>query len=158
MTKKRNQEICSKTWSRTFEKMNNQNYQQLNQIPEINEFQELRVVCGLSPRSNKAAAMGLPNSLFATTIRDEDRLIAMGRVVGDAGCNYEIVDIAVHPDYQKQGLGGRVMTALMSHIHENAPESAYVSLIADHHSPALYSKFGFEPTAPVSIGMACKVT
>jgi ribosomal protein S18 acetylase RimI-like enzyme len=80
----------------------------------------------------------------------------MGRVIGDGGCNYEIVDIAVHPQYQKQGLGGRIMTEVMSYISENAPESAYVSLIADHHSPELYSKFGFEPTAPVSIGMAFK--
>lgn len=38
-----------------------------------------------------------------------------------------------------------------------SPKTAYVSLIADHHSPTLYSKFGFKPTAPVSIGMAFKV-
>jgi ribosomal protein S18 acetylase RimI-like enzyme len=99
----------------------------------------------------------LPNSLFATTIRDQSKLIAMGRVVGDGACNFEIVDVAVHPDYQRRGLGGRIMSAVMDYIHEHAPESAYVSLIADDHAPALYSKFGFEPTAPVSIGMAYKV-
>lgn len=65
--------------------------------------------------------------------------------------------VAVHPDYQRQGLGSRIMAAIMAWLAEHAPESAYVSLIADHHSPALYSKFGFEPTAPVSIGMAYRV-
>ena len=132
-------------------------FAQNNEIPSVDEYRQLREVCGLSIKTAEAAERGLPNSLFATCIRDEGRLIAMGRVVGDDGCNYEVVDVAVHPDYQKQGLGQRVMAAIMVYIDENAPESAYVSLIADHHSPALYSKFGFKPTAPISIGMAFKV-
>ena len=137
--------------------MNSQSYEQFSEIPAVEEYRQLRVVCGLSPKSHEAAAKGLPNSLFATTIRDGGELIAMGRVVGDGGCHFEVVDVAVHPDYQRQGLGGRVMSALMAYIEENAPKSAYVSLIADHHSPALYSKFGFKATAPVSIGMGYKV-
>jgi ribosomal protein S18 acetylase RimI-like enzyme len=137
--------------------MNRDSYEQRPEIPAVEEYRQLRVVCGLSPKSAEAASRGLPNSLFATAIRDRGTLIAMGRVVGDGGCNYEVVDVAVHPDYQRQGLGSRIMAAVMAWIEEHAPESAYVSLIADHHSPALYSKFGFEPTAPVSIGMAYKV-
>ena len=78
-------------------------------------------------------------------------------MVGDGGCNFEVVDIAVHPDHQQQGLGARLMKAIMGYIEEHAPASAYVSLIADNHSPALYTKFGFKPTAPVSIGMAFQV-
>jgi ribosomal protein S18 acetylase RimI-like enzyme len=130
---------------------------QKTEVPAIKEFQQLRLDCGLSARSDEAAAAGLPHSLFATTIRDADRLIAMGRVVGDGGCNFEVVDIAVHPAYQRQGIAQQIMLAIMEYLHANAPESAYVSLIADHHSPALYSKFGFKPTAPNSIGMAYKM-
>ena len=137
--------------------MTKSNYQQHSHAPSIDEYRRLRIDCGLSPKTAEAASRGLPNSLFATTIRDEGRLIAMGRVVGDGGCNYEVVDVAVHPNYQRQGLGGSVMKALMSYIENTAPESAYVCLIADDHSPALYSKFGFEPTMPASIGMACTV-
>jgi ribosomal protein S18 acetylase RimI-like enzyme len=125
--------------------------------PGCEEYCALRVACGLSPKSQAAAEIGLPNSLLVTTIRDGERLIAMGRVVGDGGCNFEIVDIAVHPDYQRQGLGRQVMDAVMAFIHEAAPESAYVDLIADHHSPALYSKYGFEPVAPKSLGMALTI-
>jgi len=132
-------------------------YDQCAEVPEVGEYCDLRIACGLSPKTEQAAAIGLPNSLFSTTIRDRGKLIAMGRVVGDGGCNLEVVDIAVHPDYQRQGLGGAVMAAIRAYIDEHAPKTAYVSLIADHHSPALYSKFGFKPTAPVSIGMAFKV-
>lgn len=127
--------------------------EQRSACPQVDEYRKLRVDCGLSPKSAQAAERGLPNSLFATTIRDGERLVAMGRVIGDGGCNLEIVDVAVHPDYQRRGLGSRVMAALMDWIGKNAPRTAYVSLIADDHSPALYSKFGFEPTTPGSIGM-----
>jgi ribosomal protein S18 acetylase RimI-like enzyme len=135
----------------------NQEYEQQIQIPGADEYRELRTLCGMSEKSHEAASQGLPNSLFATTIRDKQNLVAMGRVVGDGGCDYGIVDAAVHPDYQRQGLGHRVMLSIMSYLRDNAPESAYVALIADDHSPALYSKFGFEPTVPKSIGMAYRV-
>ena len=81
----------------------------------------------------------------------------MGRIIGDGGCNYEIVDVAVHPDHQRQGLGYQIMEALMEYIYEYAPESAYVCLIADHGAPALYKKFGFEFTAPTSVAMAKRI-
>lgn len=132
-------------------------YRQKQETPDIGEYRDLRERCKLSPKSVEASERGLANSLFATTIRENGKLIAMGRVVGDDGCNYEVVDIAVHPDYQRQGLGQEIMGAIMSYIERNAPDSAYVSLIADHHSPALYSKFGFKPTAPISIGMAMQI-
>ena len=127
------------------------------EVPLASEFQTLRVTCGLSPRSDDAVRLGLPNSLFCTTVRQAGKLVGMGRIVGDGGCNFEVVDIAVHPDFQRQGIGQMVMEAIMSYLSGHAPESAYVSLIADDHSPALYSKYGFEPTAPASIGMAFKM-
>ena len=123
-------------------------------MPGAEEYRALRVATGLSPRSAIAAQWGLEGSLHAVCVRDGETLIGMGRVVGDGGCNYEIVDVAVHPDYQRQGYGFRIMQALMDYLHEHAPETAYVSLIADHGAPALYSKFGFEFTAPESVAMA----
>jgi len=128
--------------------------QQFVGAPGAEEYAELRVAAGMSERSLEAARSGLPNSLHAVCLRDADTLVGMGRIVGDGGCNFEIVDIAVHPDYQRQGLGTRIMAALTEYLAEHAPATAYVSLLADDGAPALYRKFGFEPTAPDSIGMA----
>ena len=129
-------------------------YLQKPDVPGVAEYCDLRTRCSLSPKSAEAAARGLPNSLFSTVIRREGTLVAMGRVIGDGGCNFEVVDIAVHPDHQRRGLGTRIMRAIKDYLDEHAPESAYITLIADHHSPKLYSKFGFEPVTPKSIGMA----
>ena len=132
-------------------------YEQVDRVPEPDEYIELRMLCGLSSRSRKAAQIGLRNSLFGTSIRHNGLLVGMGRVVGDGGCNFEVVDVAVHPDHQRKGLGSKLMTSLMAFISNVALPTAYVSLIADAHSPKLYQKFGFQPTAPTSIGMALRI-
>ena len=64
-----------------------------NPLPE--EYCHLRKITGLSPKTIEAAIVSLPHSLFAITIRDEGKLIAMGRIIGDLGCFVQIVDIAV---------------------------------------------------------------
>jgi len=133
------------------------NYPLQHTAPGVEEYCELRALSGMSSKTREAAARGLPNTLFAATIRDGGTLIAMGRVLGDGGCHFHIVDVAVHPGYQRRGLGTRIMDCLMTSIRTHAPPSAYVSLIADDHSPALYRKFGFQPTAPKSIGMALRI-
>ena len=116
----------------------------------------------VDPRSSlahgvEAAAIGLPSTLYAVCVRDGDQLVGMGRIVGDGGLNFEVVDMAVDPDYQRQGMGYRIMEMLMGYLRDAAPASAYVSMIADDGAPALYEKFGFRPTAPGSIGMAITI-
>jgi len=78
----------------------------------------------------------------------------MGRVVGDGGCFYQVVDIAVLKEHQGNGLGKRIMGEILRYIEANVPESGYVSLIADGQAQDLYAQFGFVHTAPRSVGMA----
>lgn len=85
--------------------MTTKSYKLSAQIPSSGEYMALRVAAGMSSRTREAADRGLPNSLFSVCVRNGNELIGMGRIVGDGGCNYEIVDIVVHPDYQRQGLG-----------------------------------------------------
>jgi len=80
----------------------------------------------------------------------------MGRVIGDGGCFYQIVDIAVLKEHQGKGLGKMIMTKIVQYIEENVPVSGYVSLIADGKAQELYARFGFVHTAPRSVGMAFK--
>ena len=129
-------------------------YRLVAETPEPEEYCELRVAAGLEAKNVVAAAQGLPGTLFAVCVRDGNRLIGMGRVIGDGGLNYDIVDMAVHPDYQRRGIGYSIMELLMRYVHGHAPDSAYVSLLADDGAPALYAKFGFEFTAPRTVGMA----
>lgn len=124
------------------------------ETPSEADYLRLRVVAGLTPKTAQAAAAGLPNTLFAIVVRSGDDVVGMGRVVGDGGLFYQVVDMAVTPEHQGCGLGTAIMQRLMAYIDEHAPTGAYVSLIADGEANRLYARFGFEPTAPRSIGMA----
>lgn len=119
------------------------NFTVSSSIPAVDEYCDLRIACGLSPMDRAAAVDALPRSLHVITIRDEHRLVAMGRVVGD-GLHVQVVDIAVHPDHQGRGLSRTVMESIMTFIHA-LPRSTIVNLFAD--IDWLYHKFGFEVPA-----------
>ncbi|UJW86557.1 GNAT family N-acetyltransferase [Devosia sp. SL43] len=133
-------------------------YELVTGTPGVDDYRRLRRVSGLSDKSQEAAEAGLPNTWYAVTIHQDGRTVGMGRIIGDGGTAFQIVDIAVEPDYQGKGLGKRIVSALVDHLRANAPKSAYVSLIADGDAQYLYAKYGFEPVMPASIGMAFKVT
>ena len=121
--------------------------------PDIGTYRHLRHEAGLSPKTTEAAAIGLPNSLFAVQVFDGEIVVGMGRVIGDGGLFFQVVDIAVLPAYQGQGLGKQIMAAISDWLRANVPESGFVSLLADGEAQHLYAHYGFVPTAPASIGM-----
>ena len=123
-------------------------------VPSSDDYRRLRVLAGLSPKSAEAAARGLPNTLFAASIFHQGTLVGMGRVIGDGGLFFEIVDIAVDPAHQKRGLGKAVVGALMDFVRRTALATAHITLIADGEAHRLYAQFGFKPVAPESMGMA----
>ncbi len=111
----------------------------------VDEYLSLRRAAGLSGYSVEAATAGLAATLHGAWLREEDgRLIGMGRLIGDGGCFVQVTDIAVHPDFQRQGLGRRIMENLMGWAERNLPTSCYISLIADPGAERLYESFGFE--------------
>lgn len=70
---------------------------------------------------------------------------------------FQVVDVAVHPEYQRRSTGLQIMTRLMEQLREHAPKTAYVSLFADGGATKLYKRFGFERTTPASTGMALRL-
>lgn len=131
-------------------------YTAVHEIPTAATYRQLRVGAGLSAKSAEAAARGLPNSLFAVQILHEGAPVAMGRVIGDGGTAFQVVDIAVLTAHQGRGLGKRIMGEIQAWLREHVPASGYVSLLADVPADALYGQFGFVHTAPRTVGMAWK--
>lgn len=134
-----------------------ENYVTRIDIPEVDEYLALRQICGLSARGKEASKTGLSNSIYSVIIRNSDqKLVGMGRIIGDGGTAYQIVDIAVHPTEQGKGLAKEIMDLLMTYVHNEIDPQAYVNLIADLPADKLYKQFGFVETAPESIGMYLK--
>ena len=132
-------------------------YDMAVELPSAHDYRRLRVLAGLSPKSAEAAAAGLPNTLFAVLIRKDDQVVGMGRLIGDGGLFFQVVDIAVDPAHQGQGLGKAIVGKIIEHVKHTAPVGAYVSLMADGEAYRLYSQLGFNLTAPASVGMAFSI-
>lgn len=138
-------------------------YELREETPSVETYRRLRAAAGMTERSREAAERGLPNSQFAVVVahrgesgsETDESVIGMARVVGDGGTVYHVCDMAVHPDHQRQGLGSRLMDAVMEWLEETAPPTAYVNLMAD--VDGFYERWGFEPTAPASKGMYYRV-
>ena len=64
----------------------------------------------------------LHRSLYGVHFIIDGAAIGMGKIVGDGALNFEIVDIAVDPKYQKQGFGRVIMEHIMAYLDKEAPQ------------------------------------
>lgn len=114
------------------------------------EFRALRTAAGMSAFSEDATAVSLANTLYGVWLRDRGALVGMARLIGDGGAFAQVTDVVVHPRYQRQGHGHRIMARLMDWAERNLPDGCYISLIADPGAERLYAAHGFTPR----VGMA----
>ncbi len=125
----------------------------VERFPGVEDYRRLRVEAGLSAKTVEAATRGLANTLYGVSLVHEGAIVGMGRIIGDNGTVFTVVDIAIVPALQGRGLGRRVLVALDAWLQSNVPESAYVTLVADGDAKYLYAKFGFAESAPFAVNM-----
>jgi ribosomal protein S18 acetylase RimI-like enzyme len=131
-------------------------YALVGTAPSVVDYLALRKESGLTPRTAEQARLALAGTWAACHVVHEGsgQTVAMGRVIGDGGWYFHVVDMAVLPAHQRRGLGNRVLTWLLDQIGERAPADAFVSLMADPPGRALYRRHGFTEDPDASVGMA----
>ena len=123
--------------------------------PGVDDYRRLRERSGLSPKSHDQAERAVAGGWTACHVVDDESrtTVGMGRVIGDGGWYFHIVDMAVLPEHQGRGLGSIVHSRLVDTITAEAPPDAYVTLLADPPGRRLYARHGFVETAPHQVGM-----
>ena len=101
--------------------------------PPAADAVDLRRRAGLTPKSLAQTVPALAGSWSAAHVVHvaSAAVVGMGRVIGDGGWYFHIVDMAVLPDHQRRGIGDAVLTALLDRIRAAAPPGATVNLLAD---------------------------
>ena len=96
------------------------------------ELYRLYLAAPLGHEAPSDLKVAFSNSMFKCFAYDSGRLIAVGRAVADGrDCSY-ISGVAVHPDYQGNGIGKEVVTRL-------------ITLSKGHKKIILYAAPGKEP-------------
>ncbi|WOH36368.1 GNAT family N-acetyltransferase [Thalassotalea fonticola] len=137
--------------------MNLNAYSIIFESPSVEEFSLLRTKVGWGESDVEMAKNSLTNSLFHVVIRDNTKLIGMGRVIGDGAMYFYVQDVVVDPDYQKQGIGKAVMDHIESYLLEVAKKGSTIGLLAAKGKEEFYSRFGYtlRPNGSLGNGM-CK--
>jgi ribosomal protein S18 acetylase RimI-like enzyme len=80
------------------------------------------------------------NSQLESHAEPSNRLIGFARATSDGIYRATIWDVAIHPDYRGEGLGGKLLQTLLAHPHLNRVERIYLMTT---HQQAFYEHMGF---------------
>lgn len=105
----------------------------------------LRESVGWKNFSPAQAKRALDNSAYNIVAKQDGRVIAMARLIGD-GLYYLIADVIVVPEWQRRGIGTKMIQMLIKHIEEEMAEGSRVSvqLIAEKGKEEFYRNLGFK--------------
>lgn len=102
-------------------------------------------VWGKGP-SLEQTELAMKHTLFRISVWDNDKIVAMSRMIGDMGLDYYIKDVVVRPEYQHKGIGKMMINELLKFINDNGISGTeiFVELCAMPDKIPFYQKFGFE--------------
>lgn len=122
------------------------------------EFIELwETVWGSGP-SLEQTKLAMEHTLFRISVYDNEKVVAMARMIGDMGLNYYIKDVAVRPEYQKKGIGKLLINELLDFVKENGISGTdiFVELCAVPDKVPFYEKLGFDFNDAKRLKMMCR--
>jgi aralkylamine N-acetyltransferase len=104
------------------------------------EIEALFRSAGLGGRAGDKIRRAFENSTVVCFAFDGERLIGMSRALTDWEYHATIYDVAVHPDYQRLGIGSRMMQALL----EKLPVWRVMLVSDDADAQRFYRRLGFD--------------
>lgn len=117
----------------------------LERAPTADEYALLRREVGWDAVDPAAVEAGLEGALYSVCIESpEGELLGCARVAGDGGIYFYLQDVIVRPPYQGEGLGDRLMGAVMEFVASEAGENSFVGLMAAKGVASFYRRYGFQ--------------
>lgn len=118
------------------------------------EYIELRLSVGWQPITERQAKQGLEHTTFLAAVRDNGRIIAMGRMLFDFGYTAYLGDVIVRPEYQGRGIGKKILETLIQRTMDSVAEGERVMFIlgAAKNKEGFYEKLGFQKRPNESSG------
>ena len=119
------------------------------------EFLEMIKSVGWKTYSNEQVKKALKNTMYMVKITENDKIIGMGRVVGDYSIVCVLTDICVKPKYQGKGIGLRIVNELKKLIEMGVKEGEkmQIELTPTAGNEEFYKKAGFKYKPDVITGM-----
>lgn len=120
-----------------------------------NEFLEMVESVGWKTYSDEQVKKALKNTMYMVKVTDNNKIVGMGRVVGDYSIVCMLTDICVKPKYQGRGIGLTIVKELKRLIEKDVKNSdkIQIELTPTAGNEEFYKKAGFKYKPDVITGM-----
>lgn len=124
---------------------------------DLETYLTLREAVGWKKLSNEQAKRAIDNCLYNVVAYDDDKPVAMGRIVGDGAVICYVQDLIVLPEYQGMKIGSKIvenLTKYVTDIKEDGTEMMFCLMCAKGREK-FYEGLGFtaRPTENLGPGM-----
>ncbi len=112
---------------------------------DVPQIAHLETICFSDPWSEKSIASEIANPLSCWLVAEEQ-----GRIAGYVGSQSvldaaDMMNIAVDPDFRRQGIGEQLIVALMEQLRKKNVIALLLEVrVSNAPAIALYEKLGFE--------------
>ena len=109
------------------------------------QFLKLRELVGFRAVDKYQAEKAIESGLYNVIAKDGDRVVGMGRLVGDGYMYWYVQDVVVDPEYQGKGIGKEIMRYLTKYVeHNSLPDTTVtITLMAAKGKEDFYTKLGY---------------
>ena len=123
-------------------------------VNSIEEFNYLYDAVGWGSYDEKVSEKALANTMYSTSVYDDDKIIGYGRIIGDGICFLYIHDVMVIPKYQNKKIGSQIMNKLLEKVNQIKIENPYVRVYlgASKGKEKFYERFGFIKREDANLG------
>lgn len=110
------------------------------------EFLEMVKSVGWNTYSIEQVKKALENTMYMVKVSIDGQLAGIGRVVGDYSIVCMLTDICVKPEFQKQGIGSKIINELKRLIESGVKkdEKMQIELTPTAGNEKFYEKAGFK--------------
>jgi GNAT superfamily N-acetyltransferase len=125
--------------------------------PDKTEFFELFLTTDWNEKYRLDAdelLTAIKNSWYAISAYDNGRLVGFGRIICDGVVHALILDMIVHPSYERRGIGTLILDRLKKKCREHNIRD--IQLFCAKNKAAFYKKNGFVPRSGDAPGMELK--
>lgn len=125
-------------------------------IPEQQAFFSLFKTTGWNNKyqlDSQQLYNAMENSWYLVSAYENENLVGFGRIICDGIVHALIIDLIVHPDYQKQGIGGILLDKLLDKCKQHQIRD--IQLFSAMGYSAFYEKRGFRKRHDDAPGMEC---
>nr|YP_010851130.1 hypothetical protein Ycf52 [Aphanocladia delicatula]WGH14178.1 hypothetical protein Ycf52 [Aphanocladia delicatula] len=142
---KRNNEVNPFTKDQNNITKYNNIYFNINKKINLHELEKLCDSVGWVRRPLKKVELALKNSFLTVSLfyytQNNKKLIGFARVTSDGSFNATIWDVAIHPEFQGQGLGKALMNEVIKELRKH--DISTITLFADPEVIKFYRHIGF---------------